>query len=760
MPTPHSDDHDEPATGNPADRGHRFRRRLRNTWRGEVLWRVVVVVAAVILGGIVDRFPAAQEQVYVLKFMALVAASVFSATWPIIAAVEIALGLAWLVMVHRGNSGWLARLTVDANRTLGHAEALIPWLVLALLLDGPTWVRFGMGAAVVAWGPRALDRVVMLWGRRTGRGELESSQVQRYRRLPMYVATLLATGIILSLAPGQARAMLPSAGVVLAGMALRLSATWQATRRNSGLTHRQWSQVIDVALALGAVAIVGYGSWLLCRPNPQLAFAARVSAAECAPEPAEPAKIAVMLVADTQFHELRGQRSAAHLPMVDAVVPVAVRPVALDLLAGVTLDHFAMLFRRYVDSHASTQTSYAFLGDLADIGCTSEIERYPAYFARFEPPGWLGGSGHLAGIAPGNHDNTFVGNFAWHPDWDTACHLDMPAGGSGARLDKRSSDEAIAKLVKQFGSVGVTMPREPVRGFAAWVEGRTTLPMVSKLGVLPGAVPRPVYAVFVDTGDSALWQYGVAGSQGHVSSAQIDFVRDAVPAQALVILMMHHPLDQLGIFSRLRLAELAESWGPRLLLVVSAHTHRSAWHPHAALGSVEMGEFTVGSTTDPTQEVGMLEIRGSAEAPRLHLATVPAVQRPGMDCVQWSDLDSATCDHELADLAVNCPKLLEDDWRVSLHTPAEMTEHQRDLAQAMFACLGVTTPGQPLDAEVYTAWAARDEAIRRRFVCLSWAASILQRHKVDAWRYTDAVRCAGEKSATLGGFAVDVVRTL
>src|SRR5262249_18523706 len=132
--------------------------------------------------------------------------------------------------------------------------------------------------------------------------------------------------------------------------------------------------------------------------------------------------IALYLMADTQLHELRGLRSAGHLDIVDRLVSVAVRPVELDLLSGVTFEHFVDLYKRMQNERNDLR--WAHLGDFADLGCRGEVGRFQKLLAPM--PRKL-----LAGASIGNHDGTFVGNFAWHPDWDSAC----PSG----RLDRNTS---------------------------------------------------------------------------------------------------------------------------------------------------------------------------------------------------------------------------------------------------------------------------------------------------------------------------------
>ncbi len=723
-------------------------------------WRWVAIVAATALGLATQRFPHALELMYVLKFLALVAVSVFCGIWPLVLGLEIALGLAWLFVVRRHKRSFAARLVVDINRMLGHIETLGPLLVLAMVLELPAWLRFGVMATLVAWGPWLLDRCVAWLHLRRHGLEPTPAWIRRARRLPMYLMTLTGILCLGALAPLQWQALAPLAAAILAGMALRLWATFTPSASRSGMTNKQFDQLTDVAVTLGVVVTLGYGAWVLAQPPKGLVLSPRISAAQCEQDekpgpPAGPPILATYLIGDTQFHELRGKRSAAHLPMVDAVVPVAVRPVALDLLSGVTLDQFAHLFQLYANANKDTQLTWAHLGDLGDIGCSTEIERYPAYFERFGP-------NKLAGIASGNHDNTFVGNFVWHPDWDTACTLTkrVRAGSRtelreyGHRLDKASSDAAIHNLVKQFGTPSVQV--RPTEGWAAWVQGRPALPMVSQLGRLPGKPSRPVFGVFLDSGDSALLQFGVAGVQGHVSQRQLDALDGLVPQDAWIVLFVHHPLSALGTFTQARLGRLAETWGKRLVLVVSAHTHVALYDPASPLGKLKVPEFTVGSAIDPTQEVAILEFRGDAQDPDVRVVTVPAVKRVGMDCSGLSDVDVTQCEPVLASLAADCTVVDQDDWFLRLRQPDEMTEYQAKVAGQLFTCMGMVSTSDPLDPEVYTAWARTDPTFRKRLLCVSWASSLLQGRKGVGWRYADAMRCVGEKSGSLGGLGVRV----
>lgn len=742
-----------------------FGRRCGQLWqwvRSGEAWRWVAVLGAGIFGWESAGFGNAPQLALVLKFVVLVVVSLVCGSWAMIAAVEIALALLWWLVARRRRATLPARLVVEANRLIGHVEALGPLLVLSMVAPGPAWLRFGAAAWVVAWGPRALSWLTAQWHWQTRHFYPTDQWVRSARRLPMAGVTLIGGAGLVALAPEQWRAMAPVAFAVLAATALRMAVTFRRDNRQSGLTGKQWNNLSDMGLTVAVLAAVAGSAWLLTRMPDFADTRGRISQTSCGKAPEGEPIIATWLLADSQFHELRGHRPVANMPMVDAVVPVAVRPVVLDLLSGVTLDHFAKLYRRYADRHPDTALTYAYLGDLADIGCEGEMLRYPSYWQRFALGPRRGGPGGLAGIASGNHDNTYVGNFAWHPEWNAACDIPGQPTQSGI-VDKDAANDHIGKMASEFGVADLWMPKEPPCSLAGLAEGKDALPMVSTLGHLPAdasSAARPVVGVFLDTGESAFWQFGAAGSMGNVSCAQVEAVEARVPASALIVLMLHHPTSQLGLFSRMRLERMIGRWragaqGDRLLVVVSGHTHRSAWWPKNTLGDQVFREFTVGSTTDPSQEAAVLELRGTASKPEISLATVPAVQRPDMDCTALGDLDAATCEKAVAPLLASaCLKTDEFDYSDVVDSPDRMTRKQEAVADELRACLGIVT-NRPMDPEVYTLASRNDPgAMTQAMVCLSWAASLVQGRKLQGWRYADALRCLGERGATLGGLSV------
>jgi hypothetical protein len=169
------------------------------------------------------------------------------------------------------------------------------------------------------------------------------------------------------------------------------------------------------------------------------------------------------------------------MDVVDNEVPVSVRPVELDMLAPVTLRAFADVYHGLRKSRPGLR--WAHLGDSADIGCSSEIERFLKLAPHF-------GLGELAAAIPGNHDVAFLGNLAWHPDWDDAC----PGGRSAPGFAR----ERIATLMPQREGRVVS----PTDAFLA------TVTALGKLG------EEEVVGIFLDTTDVRWDRVGIAGAEG------------------------------------------------------------------------------------------------------------------------------------------------------------------------------------------------------------------------------------------------------
>ena len=383
------------------------------------------------------------------------------------------------------------------------------------------------------------------------------------------------------------------------------------------------------------------------------------------------AELALFLVSDNQFRALDGKPSVAHTNMIDDLVPVAIRPVELDLLSVASIDHFACVYNGLIEDAPDVQFAWAHLGDFADLACRSELNRFADRATCF-------GHETFAGFAPGNHDTHFTGNFSWHPDWDEekACQHPGPDDGPVSRIETPTFTDDLTEVI-QVGQDKV---------FASTVDdGVDHLATMSNLGMLG---TQRVVGIFIDTSDFAGWAFGAAGLQGEISDDQMTWILDEVDKlepSAIVLLFQHHPVDDLAWMGRRRVDNIADRLGDRLLAVVSGHTHQSQ-HRLVELDDREVHEFIVGSTTDPPQEAALLTIApgehpGKAE---LRFQTMPAVAREGttqgVGTIKWS-----TCETRFKELETLCecrPLLLDEKPTCSGEKEEDCSEHDDPLVES------------------------------------------------------------------------------
>jgi hypothetical protein len=536
----------------------------------------------------------------------------------------------------------------------------------------------------------------------------------------------------------------------------------------------------------------------------------------------------MFVLADSQLHELGGRRFPGQLGIATALVPVARRPIELDMLSAATVVRFQSVYESLAARRAQAgraPTLWAHLGDFADLSCTREIERMLDLLRRYG-----GRTPHLlAGVAPGNHDSSFTGNFGWSPYWTSACADEsVPPDAAPAlaheRLDKAGSDLRIAQLVDEArlapGAASRTVEGGLLDGLlhaspAVWF-APTARYTVTPLGVLAardGSRRRGVVAVFLDTADRLARDFGIAGSFGTFSKDQAEAIRDALTklrrdqgadyADPWYVLLGHHPYMELTSKSRAALDGLVASLdvgaggcvpgddvcgGPRVLGLVTAHTHIAEAHRHC-INRRLLREIVVGSVIDPPQQAARLEIgldaRGRAA---LRLATLPAVDREGMTCEEGIGLSAAVCHRAVAAIAVapECHDLVHgadetdvagqscEDLERPLSLDAELAGLARHggprdpdqikvvetrRARALLRCLcrdaspdprdpvhaACADREPPLDGERYARVVealARDRARTDEVTCLSWAAAAVQEHKANGMTMGDALRCA------------------
>ncbi|MDQ3263484.1 MAG: hypothetical protein M3Y59_07475 [Myxococcota bacterium] len=637
----------------------------------------------------------------------------------------------------------LCQLALSLNRSAGHMEALLAWTALSLVHLDQVWQQAMAVTAFFTLGPVAIDSIRA----RALRGRQGAWPLGVLHGITLLGAVLFVVASDPSQASRASVLFLP----LLAGMLPRM--IWYGMRSKAPERRSRagsaWAERVERGLLVGALAaavllpLSGFGAADSAFAKDQENRTADWS--RCDPVES-PAQLSLFLVSDNQYHALDGQRSGFHLPAVDAVVPVSVRPVQLDLLSEITLLHFAEIYRSL---HAQRpEMKWAHLGDVADLGCKSELERFGGAINAF-------GREQLASLAIGNHDLTFVGNVDWHPEWTSAC--------PGGRADAAFTREWYARHLVDGGR---SLGRE-----------RAFLASVVKLGEVGG---RPVVGAFLDTNE---WPYdalGVAGAQGGISRTQREWVETELKkhGEARVILFGHHPTAALTRSSLQQLDLLAKSLGDRLWAVVSAHTHLAGIR-EAKLTGRRIPEWILGSTTDAPQEAAVLEGGLSDGAPFLRLRTIPAVARDGMTCPGGDQgIPEARCRELLGALSnrPNCRGVF-GRWQVRYpketlvellgpqatvpQTPEAVKRQQERRAYELLECIDPAKGAWPdpfLGNDIYSRLAEASGELRARLVCLSWAASILQSHKSERWGLAQALEFSLEKSATFGAFDVQEPR--
>ena len=707
----------------------------------------LVAIGALTASLLEHNHAGASEAMYVLKSLVFAAMALITAhplTFGLVNAV-----VALLLLPVREDARKLihrlfSSLVIQLNRSAGHLEALFTWLTLVIWWAPALWLQVGGILIVTVVGPLAIDGLTS-----EARGGPRWWQV-----LVPVTVTLGGLGLVITVDWRQWRELWPLVVMVLAGLLPR--AAWSLWKKRSlhsdASSSSHWPHFVDrlvMAGALGALVIV---------PLRALKLGHRASVdnrihrthhwRSCAEEESAKPAFSLFIVADNQFHALDGKRSGFHLDVVDSEVPVSVRPVELDLLSPVTLRAFADVYKELRKSRPGL--AWAHLGDSADIGCASEIDRFLKLAPRF-------GLGELAAAIPGNHDVAFLGNLAWHPDWDDAC----PGGRSSAG----SAREKIASL----------MPPRRGRVVSPTDQFLATVTVLGTIGA------SDVVGVFLDTTDLPRDRVGIAGAQGGISEAQLKWVQKTLEQfpTGRVLIFGHHPVDQWTRLSRKKLERLTLSLGNRLWGLVSAHTHLAAMRTHE-LGGQRVPEFIVGSTIDPPQEAALLE--GALDG-HLTLRTLPAVRRKEMTCPDDAvgTLSDETCRQVFEKLRATsaCAPLFTtggdegstrlpasaacektaDVWAPLLEPGRGLIESPDDLdclqearAEQLLSCLGFPTADRaPLhDPGISDRVLAASERDPDAWVCLSWAASVLQSHKRVHWSYAQAIDFCLEPGATYG----------
>jgi hypothetical protein len=798
-----------------------------NLWDTLMPARLALIVATIIISRQWAHTGLGEELAAALQYGGLVAVSLATSNWWIVLVVNALAALLWLLLgrVPRDPATRLGRVTqvvVFANRQIGHIELLAVWLTIALVCtQNLNWQLPLAVAVLLLWDPLVSGvgslRPFRDPERKDQRPRKQDGSLLWSRRPVIYATTFCGQVVVALLAPRQTLKMLPIILAVLLPDVLRfLHHHWraraarkddEATRRQREALCRAQRQVgrhADIWLGPGLVA-AGLALMVLLSGQARRAWAqgalralgdAGVPAGRCDATASDmPGEVSVFMIADTQWHELGGRRFAGQRDFADALVPVARRPVELDILSSAPVLHFARLYRELAQKQPGQKLHWTHLGDMADMGCCCELDRVnQALLDRFGPEGFIG-------VAPGNHDKAFTGNFFWSPFWDQVCEScrdKLPACPSG-RLDKLTSDRMLLdRWQKAVSDQGGRM--EPLSGgeVYSWFTRRGgALVTVTPLGVVHDhGRPHGLIAVFVDTADERGRDYGIAGEFGTISQAQVEQLLamieqvkkekgDVFVQSPRFLILGHSPMGALTGKSKAQLGRLVaalEADGQRRVLAyVGAHTHRKQATAECMAGR-RLPEVIIGSTLDPPQEAALLRIGPDASgALGLRVRALGLMTRETGACGPETSVTARTCTRLLARLQRDepcCARIFSrknglpgPDCQV-LESPVPIWERlkaaaqssvsadeddilkeQRRRARALFSCLRpspdceVSDELMSLNDYQYTALieeidrASGDGATLP--ACLAWAASAVQAHKAHhEMEFADALRCA------------------
>ena len=724
--------------------------------------RVLAVFTALAVGLIWGDTGVGRQLAWGLDYGALIGVSLVASNWGVILAVNLGLALLWIALPLRNpeesrqsRALWrVHHIVTFLNRQLGHMEAYVAGLAVATVAYPRLAVQLPLVTAVVLLGPPIINGIALTWLVEPGASK-SGGDLNWARRPVIYGATVLGLVLLWSLAWPQWRKLIPvMLAIALGGLIpryvrhrrrqkqLRETSPQLALRQAYREQQMAWPRRLDTLVA-GALTLAMVGAVVFAWDRRRAyddtlggddGLGAPDRRDVCVRAPGGPTtpEVSLFIVSDTQFHELQGKRFPGQAELSDAFVPVALRPVELDLLSVATLWRFRSVYAG-IAAQAAKQGKpvlWAHLGDLADLSCAGEMDRATKLLARFSEVG------PLAGVAPGNHDKSFTGNFFWSPFWDSAC---------AKRLEKVDSDDKIKELAagrlvsgSQMQSVkgGLWKRLGQLGGFT----GRGgALTMVSPLGeVTHLGQRRGLIGVFIDTADEIDFDFGIAGLFGTFSRAQGDAVvgmvhdlqqarRRAAGAatpydEPLYLVFGHHPFDETtgdanrnvsDLIARLDGAadptasvlqdedsaaeEMARDLPPRVLALVSAHTHSAKAANHCVRKRRYLRELVVGSTIDPPQEAALLTVGPDPDGQAsVRLQTLPAVGREEKTCDDEAMVPAASCRALVGELqaAPDCRPLFKTDDALlggdCQHLERRLT--LRDRLEALTRSRGPITP--------------------------------------------------------------------
>lgn len=346
----------------------------------------------------------------------------------------------------------------------------------------------------------------------------------------------------------------------------------------------------------------------------------------------------VTFVGDTQEHEIGGLPSRAINGFVDAMNPVTIRP-----------PQQALFGRQYFQKIAKDSESRPLihLGDVLDISCLSEWNRYESIFKSMKQP-WA--------IAPGNHDGIMhgifnvrdnkhkklAGAFAWdiecrqfdqndkHRYGENFAHLmssdlfitryvsALPVNLTRADIIDYRDDKSNSFVRRLFGRI---VSRDGNCSPTCGDFSRSYLVQKLKLPAAPGAKAN-TYLILLDTTQwgpdnsfdapedmsfrpksisaSVALATGInPGNRGNMLDEQFAAVRDVMKGDgddSVYIIAGHHPFDKFTDGAKTKFISTFSTL-KHPVVYISAHTHTGFWARHK-IGDREILELNINSLAD------------------------------------------------------------------------------------------------------------------------------------------------------------------
>lgn len=331
---------------------------------------------------------------------------------------------------------------------------------------------------------------------------------------------------------------------------------------------------------------------------------------ERAPIEAQAVSRKVLLLADNQIRHLYGDPFLQSNILIDThLSSVTIRPPQLDLFGQ---DLFRWVLRNTQDMPV------IHLGDALDLSCTAEYDEFEQIMAD---------SGRTWVMAPGNHDGYFFGNFDnMESSWNRACQR-----GGGPMAKDAFIARYLEALARQWPSLRQHLSASPTSG--EWscdskVEDNCFLQslrwridpvarwrsyVLQKIDLSHPSSNVPFSAILIDSAQYSKPPRPLllhAGEEGSFQSDQAEALQHWLDSAAArderVVLVMHHPYENLAQTSRDHLSRLMHARPVQLL--VTAHTHDGYYSTHISQDRVWL-ELNVGSILDWPIEYRTLQFR-------------------------------------------------------------------------------------------------------------------------------------------------------